>query len=232
MGLRTVGIARAAEKVAWTINDAGFDACVSYKSQHFSAELAAACPDGIDIDMEHVGGEVLSTILGLMAQNGRIVISGLIDQYNAAVSPPGPNWGIIVARHLTVSGLRVFNHFDLMPKYERLMRSLILDDGFTYREDVLDGLTQAPISLARVLTGTNFGKSLIRLECCPSRSMIGQARGAQLTGDPQRYPISGYNLAPRLAERVDRGAFSYDWPAGILRCSTPSSNSRMRCCRR
>jgi NADPH-dependent curcumin reductase CurA len=164
MGLRTVGIAGAAEKVAWTIDDAGFDACVSYKSPHFAAELAAACPDGIDIDMEHVGGAVLSTILTLMAQNGRIVISGLIDQYNAAVSPPGPNWGIIVSRHLTVSGLRVFNHFDLMPKYERLVRSLILEDGFVYREDVLGGLDQAPHSLARVLTGANFGKSLIRLE--------------------------------------------------------------------
>jgi NADPH-dependent curcumin reductase CurA len=164
MGLRAVGIAGAAEKVAWTVDVAGFDACVSYKSNDFAAELAAACPDGIDIDMEHVGGEVLATILTLMAQNGRIIVSGLIDQYNHAVSPPGPNWGVIVSRHLTVSGLRVFNHFDLMPQYERLIASLIGAGTMIYKEDVLEGLEQAPVSLARVLTGANFGKSLIRMD--------------------------------------------------------------------
>jgi NADPH-dependent curcumin reductase CurA len=164
MGLRAVGIAGAAEKVAWTTEVAGFDACVSYRAPDFAQALAAACPRGIDINMEHVGGEVLATILPLMAQNGRIVISGLIDQYNREVSPPGPNWGVIVQRHLTVSGLRVFNHFDLMPKFERLIADLIASGQMVYKEDVLDGLEQAPLSLARVLTGANFGKSLIRME--------------------------------------------------------------------
>ena len=164
MGLRAVGIAGAPEKVAWTVDVAGFHACVSYKSPDFAADLAKACPDGIDIDMEHVGGEVLATILTLMAQNGRIVVSGLIDQYNHAVSPPGPNWGVIVSRHLTVSGLRVFNHFDLMPQYERLIASLIHAGTMIYKEDVLEGLEQAPVSLARVLIGANFGKSLIKMD--------------------------------------------------------------------
>jgi NADPH-dependent curcumin reductase CurA len=163
MGLRAVGIAGSAQKVAWVLEEAGFDACVSYKSNSFAEDLAKACPRGIDVNMEHVGGEVLNTVLPLMTQNGRIVISGLIDQYNKPVSPPGPNWGVIVSKHLTVSGLRVFNHFDLMPQYERLVADQIAKGALVYAEDICEGLAEAPGSLARVLTGANFGKSLVRI---------------------------------------------------------------------
>lgn len=163
MGLRTVGIAGDPHKCRWAEEAAGFDACVSYKSPAFAADLAAACPAGIDIDMEHVGGAVLAAILPLMRRHGRVVISGLIDQYNAAVSPPGPNWGIIVSRQLTVTGLRVFDHFDLMRGYEELIAPRIMGGSFAWLEDVREGLDQAPDSLANVLTGRNMGKSLIRL---------------------------------------------------------------------
>jgi len=163
MGMRAVGIAGAPEKLAWVTGQAGFDACISYKSADFAAELAAACPRGIDVNMEHVGGAVLAAILPLMVYGGRVVLSGLIDQYNQAVAPPGPNWGVIVARSLTVTGLRVFDHMALMPEFERLMAARVLDGSLAYAEDVLEGLEQAPVSLARVLTGANFGKSLIRL---------------------------------------------------------------------
>jgi NADPH-dependent curcumin reductase CurA len=163
MGLRAVGIAGPPEKCRWAVERAGFDACVSYRSPDFAAELAAACPAGIDIDMEHVGGAVLAEILKLMVYKGRIVMSGLIGQYNAAVAPPGPNWGVIIARALTVSGLRVFDHFDLMGEYERLVAPRILDGSLAYAEDCAEGLEQAPAALARVLTGGNFGKALIRI---------------------------------------------------------------------
>jgi NADPH-dependent curcumin reductase CurA len=163
MGLRAVGIAGSAEKCAWAVEQARFDACISYKSPDFAAELAQACPRGIDINFEHVGGAVLAAILPLMNYGGRLVMSGLIDQYNQAVSPPGPNWGVIIARALTVSGLRVFDHFTLMPEYERLIAPLLLDGSFAYAEDISEGLDQAPAALARVLTGGNFGKSLIKI---------------------------------------------------------------------
>ncbi len=163
MGMRAVGIAGSPEKLAWVTEKAGFDACVSYKSAEFAAELAAACPSGIDVNMEHVGGAVLSAILPLMVYGGRVVLSGLIDQYNQAVAPPGPNWGVIVARSLTVTGLRVFDHMALMPEFERLIAARIQNGSFAYAEDILHGLEKAPLSLARVLTGANFGKSLIRI---------------------------------------------------------------------
>jgi NADPH-dependent curcumin reductase CurA len=163
MGLRAIGVAGSQEKVDWVVDKAGFDACVSYKSNNFADDLAAACPRGIDINMEHVGGEVLGTVLPLMTLNGRIVISGLIDQYNKAVAPPGANWGVIVQKQLTVSGLRVFKHFDLMPHYERLIADRIGKGLFVYREDVSEGLEAAPAALARVLTGANFGKSLVKI---------------------------------------------------------------------
>jgi NADPH-dependent curcumin reductase CurA len=163
MGARAVGIAGAAEKLAWVVGSARFDACVSYKSPDFVQELASVCPRGVDVNMEHVGGAVLAAILPLMVYGGRVVLSGLIDQYNQAVAPPGPNWGVIVARSLTVTGLRVFDHMALMPAFERLVASRVADGSLAYTEDVLDGLDQAPVSLARVLTGANFGKSLIRM---------------------------------------------------------------------
>jgi NADPH-dependent curcumin reductase CurA len=163
MGLRAVGIAGAAEKCTWVTQKAGFDACVSYKSAEFAAELSAACPNGIDVNMEHVGGAVLDTILPLMRPYGRVVMSGLIDQYNRDIAPPGPNWGVILQRQLVVSGLRVFDHFNLMGEYEHLIAPLLLGGSFVYCEDIREGLEEFPASLARVLTGSNFGKSLIRL---------------------------------------------------------------------
>jgi NADPH-dependent curcumin reductase CurA len=163
MGLRTVGVAGAAEKLAWTVDKAGFDACVSYRSPSFAQDLAAACPDGIDINLEHVGGAVLETVLSQMALDGRVIMCGMIDQYDKPVAPPGPNWGVILQKRLTVRGLRVFEYLALMPKFERLIAPRILDGSIAYAEDVLDGLEQAPAQLARVLTGKNFGKSLIRI---------------------------------------------------------------------
>ena len=163
MGLRAVGIAGAPEKLAWATQTAGFDACVSYKSPAFATDLARACPRGIDVNMEHVGGTVLAAILPLMVYGGRVVMSGLIDQYNQAVAPPGPNWGVIIARSLTVTGLRVFDHMSLMPEFERLIATLISQERFAYAEDIMEGLENAPVALARVLTGANFGKSLIKI---------------------------------------------------------------------
>jgi NADPH-dependent curcumin reductase CurA len=163
MGMRAVGIAGAPAKLAWSVEKAGFDACISYKSPDFAAELRAACPAGIDVNLEHIGGAVLAAILPQMVYGGRVVMSGLIDQYNEAVSPPGPNWGVIISRSLTVTGLRVFDHMNLMPEFERLVARGVQDGTLVYQEDILDGLEQAPVSLARVLTGANFGKSLIRL---------------------------------------------------------------------
>lgn len=163
MGLRSIGIAGAAPKCTWATEVARFDACVSHRDADLPARLAAACPDGIDIDMEHVGGAVLDAILPLMAMNGRIVISGLIDQYSATVAPPGPNWGIIVQKKLTVTGLRVFDHLSAMPRFERLVAARIADGSLVYREDVHEGLAAMPAALAAVLSGANFGKTLIRL---------------------------------------------------------------------
>ena len=163
MGLRAVGIAGAPERCAWVAEAAGFDACVSYKASDFPASLAAACPQKIDINFEHVGGAVLAAVLPLMAYGGRLVMSGLIDQYNDVAAPPGPNWGVIIAKALTVSGLRVFDFFNLMPEFERMVASRILEHGFVYKEDVTEGLEQAPAALQRVLTGANFGKTLVRI---------------------------------------------------------------------
>jgi NADPH-dependent curcumin reductase CurA len=92
-----------------------------------------------------------------------VIISGLIDQYNHDVAPPGPNWGVIASRRLTVCGLRVFDHFAMMPAYEQFIAPRLRDGSVAYVEDISEGLEAAPAALARVLTGGNFGKSIIRM---------------------------------------------------------------------
>jgi NADPH-dependent curcumin reductase CurA len=94
---------------------------------------------------------------------GRVILSGLIDQYNDDVAPPAPSSEVIIAQRLTVQGLRVFDAVDLMPRYERLVAERVASGDLVYAEDIRDGLEEAPASLARVLTGGNFSKSLVRI---------------------------------------------------------------------
>lgn len=162
-GARAIGIAGAAEKCRYVRDELGFEACPSYKSASFAEDLKAAAPDGIDVNMEHVGGEVLAAILPLMNYRGRVVLSGLIDQYNRDVPPPSPNWGILVAKSISLLPIRVFDWFDRMGEWERIARAMILDGRLRYREDISEGLETAGDRLCDVLTGGNFGKTLVRI---------------------------------------------------------------------
>ncbi len=162
-GAQAIGIAGAAEKCTYTVEELGFAACPSYKSASFADDLKAAVPDGIDVNMEHIGGDVLAAILPLMTYGGRVVLSGLIDQYNKDVPPPSPNWGVLVARSISVLPIRVFDWFARMNAWERTAQRLILDGRLRYREDIAEGLETSGDRLHAVLTGGNFGKTLVRI---------------------------------------------------------------------
>ncbi len=167
-GARAVGIAGGPEKCAYVINELGFDACVDYKAADFAEKLAAACPKGIDVYFENVGGPVFDAVLPLMNTFGRIPVCGRIAQYNDTELPPGPDRGPllmvnILVKRLTVRGFIVFDFADQEAAFLRDVAAWIKDGKIKYREDIVDGLENAPTAFMGLLKGKNFGKLIVKV---------------------------------------------------------------------
>jgi NADPH-dependent curcumin reductase len=168
IGCRAVGVAGGKAKCEFVASELGFDACVDYRSPKFAEELRAACPKGIDVYFENVGGQVLEAVVPLMNLFGRVPVCGLIAQYNAACLPPGPDrmpllmWAILVKR-LTFRGFIIFDFADQRPEFEREMSRWVREGRVKYREDVVEGLENAVAAFKRLFTGQNFGKLLVRV---------------------------------------------------------------------
>ena len=109
-GCRAVGVAGSDDKCAHVVKDLGFDACVNYKNADLFGALKAACPKGIDVYFDNVGGDVLKAVLRLVNPFARIPICGAISQYNATEMPPGPNWAAILVNRLLVQGFIISDH--------------------------------------------------------------------------------------------------------------------------
>lgn len=169
LGCRVVGVAGGAEKCAYAVDTLGFDACIDHKAADFDSQLAAACPDGIDVYFENVGGKVLDGVIPLLNPRARVPVCGLVSQYNATSLPEGPdrmNWlmGQILRKKLTVQGFIIFDEFGhLYPEFAREMTGWIEAGRIQYREEVIDGLEHAPEAFIGLLRGENFGKRVIRV---------------------------------------------------------------------
>lgn len=164
-GCRVVGIAGSEEKCAHVVATLGFDACVSHRSPTLAEDLAAACPNGIDVDFENVGGAVLDAILPLMNLHGRIVVCGLISTYNSEGPVIGPkHFDLVLMHRLRVQGMLVSDFLDRLPeatadlarwKAEGLIhQDLHLVEG---------GIEKAPEALDVILSGGNTGKVLLHV---------------------------------------------------------------------
>ncbi|MCM2475865.1 NADP-dependent oxidoreductase [Rhizobium sp. CG5] len=168
-GCRVVGIAGGKEKCAHAVEVLGFDACVDYKAEDFVAQLAAATPDGIDIYFEGVGGKVFDAVAERLNTNARIPVCGLIAQYNATGLPDGPDrlsWlmGLILRKRLTLRGFIIYDDFGhLYPDFAKEMGGWVAAGQMQYREEVIDGLEQAPRAFVGLLRGEGFGKRVIRV---------------------------------------------------------------------
>lgn len=168
-GCRAVGIAGGAAKCDYVVKELGFDACLDYKASHagnLGDALKAACPDGIDVYFDNVGGEILDACLARMNTFGRVTVCGLISQYNAAAA--GDLYGLKNFRSVLVNRLRVqgFIVSDRMELWKPALADLTAwyrADKFKYRESVVQGLEQAPAALIGLLRGENFGKQLVKL---------------------------------------------------------------------
>jgi len=169
-GASAVGIAGGPEKCAYVLNELGFDAAVDHKASDFAEQLAAACPKGIDVYFENVGGAVWQAVLPLLNQFARVPVSGLVAHYNARGPGDGPNllpatMLSILSKSLTVRGF--INYEFAAEHYANFLQEVgagIADGRIRYREDFVEGLENAPEAFIGMLEGRNFGKLIVRLD--------------------------------------------------------------------
>ena len=159
-----VGIAGTAEKCAWLVDELGFDAAVNYHDEDVGRALRAACPSGIDLYYDNVGGPILDTCLAQLALRGRIVMCGAISAYNATERPPGPKniFNLIIKRG-RMEGFLLLDYFDRFPEAQGALFGWLTDGRLKHAEHVVEGLEHAPDALNLLFTGGNRGKVIVRL---------------------------------------------------------------------
>ena len=168
-GCRVVGIAGGADKCRAAVEELGFDACIDHHSPELATLLAAACPQGIDVYFENVGGKVFDAVLPLLNAKARVPVCGLIAQYNATALPAGPDRSPLLMRTLLTKRIRMqgFIIFDdyahRYPEFAQAMRQWLASGQIKFREDVVDGLENAPQAFIGLLEGKNFGKLIVRV---------------------------------------------------------------------
>ena len=164
-GCHVVGIAGGPEKCRYITETLGFDAAVDYKAAGFADKLKAACPDGIDVYFENVGGEILDAVLPNMNMFGRIPVCGLIAGYNATEAMPGPkNFRAILTHRLRVQGLIVFDWNDRLGEASAQLGAWHKEGRLKIREDVrAGGLPAFAETLTLLYTGGNNGKLVLKI---------------------------------------------------------------------
>jgi hypothetical protein len=172
-GCRVIGIAGGDAKRRFVTDELGFDACVDHHDPDFAEQLAAACPDGVDVYWENVGGKVFEAVLPLFNPFARVPVCGLIAQYNATSLPEGPNKApalmrSVLSNRLRIQGFIVWDFADQEQDFQETMSGWIRAGSVKYREDFIDGLENAPQGLIGLLEGKNFGKLIVRVSPDPT----------------------------------------------------------------
>jgi NADPH-dependent curcumin reductase len=171
-GCRVVGVAGSADKCDYVRSEFGFDACLDHHAPDFEEALAAACPGGIDVYWENVGGRVFEAVLPLLNDFARLPVCGLVAWYNATELPQGPDRTPLLLRSILVKRLTVrgFIVWDLEPgDFVNEVGAWVRERRIRYREDIRDGLENAPAAFIGLLDGENFGKLLVRVAPDPMR---------------------------------------------------------------
>ncbi|MGB3408610.1 MAG: NADP-dependent oxidoreductase [Jannaschia sp.] len=169
-GCRAVGVAGGPEKCAHAVETLGFDACIDHRAEDFEAQLRAACPDGVDVYFENVGGRVLYGVLPLLNPFARVPVCGMVAWYNLTGLPDGPDRGpqilsTVLRMKVKMQGFIVFDSFGEAEHkaFVRDMTGWLADGSIHYREQVVEGLEAAPEAFGDLLAGRNFGKRVVRL---------------------------------------------------------------------
>ena len=167
-GARAVGIAGGADKCRFVTEELGFDACLDHRAPDLAARLKEACPQGVDVYYENVGGKVFEAVFPLFNNFARIPVCGLIAQYNATSAPadamPVPTlMRQVLSKRLNFRGFIVSDFAALEPDFRRDMTEWVRDGKVKHREYIVEGLENAPRGLIGLLRGENFGKTVVRV---------------------------------------------------------------------
>ena len=174
LGCRVVGVAAGADKCRYVTDELGFDLCLDRREPDLARRLEAACPDGVDVYIELIGGELLWALLPLFNLHARISVIGAIAWYNLPGPPEGPDrspllWRTILVKRLQVTGTLVTDFADLAPEFRRTCAPLVREGRLKFKEDVAVGLENAPAAFIGMLEGRNFGKLLVQVAPDPTR---------------------------------------------------------------
>lgn len=163
-GARVVGITGGPKKCAHLTETLGFDAALDRNADDLGAALDRACPDGIDVHFENVGGAVLDAVLPRMNRHGRVALCGMIAQYNEANPPPGPNLMMAVISRLTIRGFVATDFPGVEAEFIKKTRAWYRDGKLKDKHEIITGLDELPAAYLGVLKGENFGKRLVRVD--------------------------------------------------------------------
>ena len=163
-GCRVVGIAGSDEKCAWLIDELGFDAAINYKTENVAQAIRAACPKGVDVFFDNVGGDILEAGLGNIAMHGRVVLCGAIATYNDEAPSPGPNnLTMLIINRGRMEGFIIIDYMDRADEAIGELAGWVMSGELKFAVDVVDGLDNAPVALDRLFSGANQGKVMVRL---------------------------------------------------------------------
>ena len=162
-GARVVGIAGGPDKCALLTDQLGFDAAVDHRADDWAAQLVAATPNGIDVDFENVGGDIMDAIFARLNIGSRVALCGLISGYNSVHPPPGPRaFGNLLVQRTTLQGFIVLDHFHRTAEVANEIAGLIAEGKLTPLETVVEGFEQLPTAINMLFEGKNVGKLVVK----------------------------------------------------------------------
>ena len=164
LGGHVIGIAGTDEKCRWVTDDLGFDACINYKTENVPARLDELCPDGIDVYFDNVGGAILDAALARLSLNARVAVCGTIASYNADVPDAVHNYGKLVSTRSRMEGFLVLDYLDRFPEGQAKIIEWVIEGRLHAREQIVDGLENAPKALNMLFEGANTGKLLVKVD--------------------------------------------------------------------
>ncbi len=163
-GARAVGIAGSDEKCAWLVDELGYSAAINYKRENLYDAIRAACPDGVDVFFDNVGGEVLNAALAHINVGARVVLCGAISQLGAKKLPPGPaNYVFLLTRRATMRGFVTMDYVQRWTETSAVLADWVQSGELRWRDHIVEGLENAPSALLGLFAGDNIGKMLVRL---------------------------------------------------------------------
>jgi NADPH-dependent curcumin reductase CurA len=162
-GARAVGIAGGKEKCEWLVDELGFDAAIDRHASDWKQQLRDACPNGVDVDFENVGGEIMREVFGMLNLNARVALCGLISEYNADDAEPGPSLRRVLVNRVTIQGFIILDYFGRFPEAIAQLGQWVAEGKVKDRHTIVEGLEKAPDAVNMLFDGDNVGKLIVKV---------------------------------------------------------------------